>query len=207
MDQCGRSPHSNSGGTPWIPELQSLAVQLADNTIRNTAGLVADRIASARNRRRDAETIAELENIINELIDDKNELVRIAQAFEQQLVAQQLWPENVGYITSNVVPVISRLAELSGCTDTATIDQMRDLVKPILSVETLTIMQLMGFNFRRAIGEPLTELLSRLILAQSPDPGRAAELQVLNARTEIALFEVATDPQALERLKAIIGGS
>lgn len=192
---------------PLDPELQSLAVQLADNTIRNTAGLVADRIASARNRRRDAETIAELENIINELIDDKNELVRIAQAFEQQLVAQQLSPENVGYITSNVIPVISRLAELSGSTDTATIDQMRDLVKPILSVETLTIMQLMGFNFRRAIGEPLTELLSRLILAQSPDPGRAAELQVLNARREIALFEVAKDPQALERLKAIIGGS
>jgi len=67
-------------------------------------------------------------------------------------------------------------------------------------------MQLMGFNSRRAIGEPLTELPSRLILAQSPDPGRAAELQVLNARTKIALFEVATDPQALERLKAIIGG-
>ncbi len=184
------------------PELQSLAVQLADNTVRNTAGLVADRIASIRGRKRDADTIAELENIINELIDDKNELVRIAQAFEQQLVAQQLSAENVDYITRNLVPVIKRLAELGG-TD-SNVDEMLALVEPILSVETLTVMQLMGFNFRRAIGEPLTELVRGLILAQKPEAGRAADLQLLDTQRDTALFELAKDPEAFDRLKSMI---
>lgn len=187
---------------PLDPELQSLAVQLADNTVRNTAGLVADRIASIRGRKRDADTIAELENIINELIDDKNELVRIAQAFEQQLVAQQLSAENVDYITRNLVPVIKRLAELGG-TD-SNVDEMLALVEPILSVETLTVMQLMGFNFRRAIGEPLTELVRGLILAQKPEAGRAADLQLLDTQRDTALFELAKDPEAFDRLKSMI---
>lgn len=186
------------------PELQSLAIQLADNTVRNTAGLIADRIAGARARKRDAETIAELEAIINELIDDKNELVRIAQAFEQQLVAQQLSADNVEYIVRNFVPMIKRLTELGGGADAAT-DEMLELVEPLLSVETLTIMQLMGFNFRRAIGEPLTELVARLISAQRPEAGRALELQMLAAQRELALFEIAQNPAAHERLRSMLG--
>ena len=36
-------------------------------------------------------------------------------------------------------------------------------IKSLLSVETLTIMQLLGFNYKRAIGEPLTLLLQKTI--------------------------------------------
>lgn len=77
------------------PELTQLSLQLANTAVRNSASGVAERINSARMRKRDQETIAELEEIVNELVADKAELVRIAQAYEEEFVAQRLSPENV----------------------------------------------------------------------------------------------------------------
>lgn len=186
------------------PQLQHLGVQLADVTVRNTAGAVADRIGAARARRKDQETIAELEQIVNDLIDDKSELVRIAQAFEQELVAQRLSPEDVKYITSNIVPVLKKLAE-SGASDaaaTSSVQEMMDLLQPILSVETVTVLQLIGFNFREALGAPLTELVRRLILARVQSD---SEIQRLSIERELAYAEVVKDPDAYGRLLSIYG--
>jgi len=186
------------------PELQALAVQLADAAVRNTATAVADRIGAARARRKDQETIAELEQIVNDLIDDKSELVRIAQAFEQQLVAQKLSPDDVQYIASNIVPVLRKLAE-AGSADAgaaASVQEMMDLLKPILSVETVTVLQIIGFNFREAIGTPLTELVSRLILSRMQSD---TEIQRLLVQRDLAYLEVAQDPDAYSRLLSISG--
>jgi hypothetical protein len=148
----------------WImdPELTQLSLQLANTAVRNSASAVAERINSARSRRRDQETIAELEEIVNELVADKAELVRIAQAYEEEFVAQRLSSENVEYIIGSVVPVLNRLVAESG--DETAVQKMMDLLQPVLSVETLTVLQLVGFNFKRAIGEPLTEVLHQRIM-------------------------------------------
>ena len=83
---------------------------------------------------------------------------------------------------------------------------MIDLVEPLLSAKTVTVLQLLGFNFKRAIGEPLTELVSRAILAKSPaDATLGNELQRLSAQREVAFLEVAKDPDAYERLGKMTG--
>lgn len=38
-------------------------------------------------------------------------------------------------------------------------------VKNLISVDTLKTMQLLGFNYKAAIGEPLTQICSRAILS------------------------------------------
>jgi hypothetical protein len=147
------------------PQLQALAAQLADVTIRNTAGSIVDRIKTAQARKKDAETIVELEDIINELLSDKNELVRIAQAYEEEFVAQRISPTDIAYISDNLVPQIQQLVEsvaASGGEGEAA-GRVIDLIQPLLSVETVTVLQLLGFNFRKAIGEPLTDLVSKFI--------------------------------------------
>jgi len=40
---------------------------------------------------------------------------------------------------------------------------MLRLMTPLPSVETVTILQLLGFNFRTAIGQPLTDLAGNAI--------------------------------------------
>jgi hypothetical protein len=192
------------------PELQTLGIQLADVAVRNTASNIADRVSAVRARRKDQETVAELEGIVNELISDKNELVRIAQAFEQELVAQRISSSDVAYITTNLVPVLTQLiqAGVAEGDQAAQVEQTVDLLRPILSVETITVLQLIGFNFRRALGEPLTELVSRLILAHAEAaPTLALEVQALQIRRELAYLEVAQNPDAHARLTSMLGGS
>jgi len=151
-------------------ELQTLGVQLAETTIRNTAASIADRVATVRARKKDQETIVELEEIVNGLLSDKSELVRIAHAYEQELVAQKISAPDIEYISTNIVPLVQQLVESTATTSGQDATSMRatiELIQRLLSVETVTVLQLIGFNFRAAIGEPLTELVSRLISSKA----------------------------------------
>lgn len=94
------------------PNLQALAVQLADTALRNTTGAIADRITAAKARKQDQTTIAELEEIISGLLMDKAELVRIAQAFHDEFVAERISSTDIGYITENLLPIVRQLALL-----------------------------------------------------------------------------------------------
>jgi hypothetical protein len=117
---------------------------------------------------------------VNGLLADKSEPVRIAHAYEEELVAQRISRADIEYISSNFVPILEELVASVPSDqdqDPASVQAMIDLFKPILSVETVTILQLIGFNFRRGIGEPLTQLVAQLISsraqASAAPPGAA----------------------------------
>jgi hypothetical protein len=187
------------------PQLQQLGLQLADAAVRNTAGAISDKIGASKARKRNEETIAELEEIISGLLSDKSELLRIAQAFEDELVAQRISPSDVEYISDNFIPRIEELVELmeEAGTDASSAQAAIGLLKPLLSVETVTILQLLGFNFRKAIGEPLTTLLASQISSRNATGAADAETQHLAARTQLAYLEIAQNPDAFARLKQL----
>lgn len=147
-------------------DLITLGSQLAAAAARSTAVQVAERIATSKAKKQDQQTIAELEEIVNGLIADKSELVRIAQAYEEELVAQRIAPADIEYISNNLLPILSQLVASSAEPDQ--VQAFVDFARPLLSVETVTVLQLVGFNFRKAIGEPLTELVAGLIAARKP---------------------------------------
>lgn len=187
------------------PELQNLAVGLAGSATRNTAQIIWDRVNALKGANKDRETISGLEQIINDLIADKNDLTRIAQAYQSELVAQRLSSGDIRYITDTVAPLIEKLAA-SSSSDAAKTSQMMELLKPLLSIETVNVLQLLGFNFRRAIGEPLTELIERLILSRAAASGDAAsELTALQVRRDVAYLELAQDPEAFARFRMLTG--
>ena len=88
------------------PQIADLGVRLADASIRNTMRAIINRIGTAKTKRDEKETILELEEIISDLVADKNELVRIAQSYEQEFVAQQISKEDIEYITTKFIPVL-----------------------------------------------------------------------------------------------------
>lgn len=150
--------------------------------------------------------------IINGLLSDKSELVGIAQAYEQELVSQRISQENIEYLTTHLLPLVSdvvlRSAAERGVDEVAAAERLLAAIKPIFSVETVTILQLIGFNFREAIGQPLTELVARLITSRAQiDPSQTLELQELIIRRDIALSEVARDAGAHSRFKDFSGSS
>ena len=152
------------------PQIQNISVQLAETAVRNTANAVRDRIRSVRAGKQNKDTIAELEDIVNDLLSDKNELVRIARSYEDELVAQRISADDIEYIASSLVPILRQLLEPSAARQSpgaASVDGMIDRLQPLLSVETVTVFQLLGFNFREAIGKPLTDLVAQLIASRA----------------------------------------
>lgn len=183
-------------------EVQELAATLAVVVARNSAQLITDKVRALRSGKKTDETIAGLEQIISELIDDKAELTRIAQVYQSELVAQRLTPGDVTYIADTVLPLLKKLAEAQGGTDGAAFKKMIEDVRPLLSADTANVLQLLGFNFRRAIGEPLTTLSESAILSRV---NRSEELKLAELKREQLYLQVALDPDAHARLLALYG--
>ncbi|MEG9474747.1 hypothetical protein V5G99_01490 [Bibersteinia trehalosi] len=175
-------------------QLIDLGIKLSEALVKNTASSIFTKIRAVKAKKDDKETINELEEIIQELIADRNELLQISQAFQQELMAQKITDNEIEYITQQFIPKLQELAKVTG----GNVDEMVRILSPLISKETLTILQLLGFNFRKAIGEPLTILLEKMILSKLPmDPAVQTELQ-------LELLKVAKDPVArkvLEKFK------
>ena len=69
----------------------------------------------------------------------------------------------------------------------------------------LTVMQLVGFNFKRAIGEPLTNLVEALIDKLKP-AAESQDVAILSLKREIEILQIAQDEAATKRLHQLYGG-
>ena len=170
--------------------LMQLAANLAEVCARNGASFISNKIRASKTKKNDKETIAELEEIISDLLNDKSEIQRIAQAYEEELVSQKITEDDIKYITDNLLPVFSEFMP-----DKVQFEQL----KKILSVETLTIMQLIGFNYKQAIGEPLTLLIKKSIEAKIPMDSKTNDNYIL------AMAQLAQDEEATKRYLRLTG--
>ncbi|MFI3892958.1 MULTISPECIES: hypothetical protein [Kocuria] len=182
------------------PRVVDLAAQLAATLTRNTAAMIQDKVTSAR-ASRDAEGRAQaLEQIVNDLIEDKNELTRIAQAYQQELVAQRLTPGDVQYIATTVVPLLTTLAGASDDEEEAEKSKQQiETFAPLLSVETVNVLQLIGFNFRQGIGAPLTRRVRDLI--EGTSNSNVSELALEQLRSQRAAMELSMDADSYARFR------
>jgi hypothetical protein len=192
-------------------QLAELLASLGGAAVRNTASAISSRVQIAKAKKEAKETIHELEEIIDDLLSDKAELLRIGRAYEQEFIAQQISAENIEYITTRFIPVLKDvLKQMSGdeSGDSATnAEKFIDTLTPLLSTEMLTVLQLVGFNFKKAIGEPLTELLRSAIASKAAiQPLVNAEYNILQTKLSIEVLKVAQDEDATERLERLKSG-
>ncbi|OGL23076.1 hypothetical protein A2791_05365 [Candidatus Saccharibacteria bacterium RIFCSPHIGHO2_01_FULL_46_30] len=184
--------------------LADLATKLTESAVRNTAGAVIDKVTAVKAKRDDKQTIRELDDIINSLLDDKGELVRIAQAYEQELVSQKISDSDIEYITNTLVPLIEQFVNNIGDeTERAKSQALLSSVKSVISKEMITIMQLVGFNFKQAIGQPLTVLVRKTI--ESNMPTDDAELKRLNMVNSNLSIELSKDEESFQRFMRLTG--
>ncbi len=184
-------------------QIAELGMKLAEVAVRNTAVAISTKIQAAKAKKNDKETIQELEEIISSLISDRNELVQIAQAYEQEFVAQQISSKDIKYINDKFIPVVKDLLAKSADGDEAKTKEIQktfDGFAPLLSVETLTVLQLLGFNFKRAVGEPLTTLLQKTIAAKIPYDAQSNAKIAYNTE----LLKVSQDKEASDRFEHLL---
>src|SRR5690606_30823523 len=94
--------------TELPPEVLQLGTQLTASMARNGSAMIMDKIRTMRASGRQEDVIASLEEIINDLQEDKRELVQIAQSHQSELVPQQLAPGDVRYIADTLIPLLEQ---------------------------------------------------------------------------------------------------
>ena len=115
---------------------------------------------------------ATYDEIINEILLEREEAVRIAQSYKSELDKIQIKDEDIKHLHKTVEKILEiinnfqmREAEKEG--DDA-IKKAREIaeslnqIKDLISVDTF--MQLLGFNYKTVIGEPLTQLCADSII-------------------------------------------
>lgn len=139
------------------PEIITLGTELATIAGRKSVQAIIDKIKTVKQKGDKDEIINNLEEIINELISDKNKLIQISQAYEEVLITQKISQDEIDYITNSIIPLLEEFLKQSTQEDAEKIQSGIDMFKPILSKEFFNMMQILGFNFKQAIGEPLIE--------------------------------------------------
>lgn len=129
--------------------LTQAAIDLTSIAAKNTVSTIYDKIREVSTNKNLKEQNNELKEIINNLIDDKNALINIAKTYQEAVALQSISDDEIQYITDNLVPIIGQFVPQNQAN---TMEQL----KKVFSKETLTILQLVGFNYKKAIGEPLT---------------------------------------------------
>ena len=185
------------------PEMITLGTELASIAGRKSVEAIFDKIRTVKKKGDKDEIISNLEEIINDLISDKNRLIQISQAYEENLITQKITQEEIDYITNSIIPLLEELLKQSSQDDSRKIQDGINAIKPILSKEIFNIMQILGFNFKEAIGEPLTELLAAFIRTKINTTERSLEIQMLAQQREVEYLKICQDEKAYNRLMSI----
>lgn len=188
-------------------ELVALGTKFTSLIAKNSVPIVMDKIRLAKESKEDNTTINSLEEIISELISEKNELIQIVQVYEERIIMEKISDEDIDYITKSLIPLIEVLIQESDEESSEKAASALALFKPLLSKETFSILQMLGFNFKQAIGEPLTNLLRELIHSKIPvNSLQQYESEILQQQAFIEELSIYKDKQAFERMVKVRTG-
>ncbi len=188
----------------YDPAVATLFTNLANVAARQSAAAISTKISSIRSEKNDKEAVNKLTDIINDLVRDRDEIISIAQGLKSQLVSQQISENDIKNIVETILPIVKDLIQKNGEEDgvvnaQATLDQ----VEQLLSSDTLKVLQTLGFNYRKAIGEPLTLLTRNFILSKVEESKTTQEIDLLREQTLNIMARIMEDPDAAPRVLEI----
>lgn len=143
----------------YTTAIAELGVSLATMAVSGTATAINTKIKAIKTEK-DAEKIRNAyDEIVNELISEREEAIRIAQVYKAELDRIVISDDDIEHLHITASRLLDMLKAFSPGTDISTFEALKDLI----SVDTLKTMQLLGFNYKAAIGEPLTQICADAI--------------------------------------------
>ena len=112
--------------------------------------------------------------LVSELLLERDEAIRIAQSYKSELEKVVISDEDIQHLhntVSNILEIIKSIQIANALpkgedeiTKVKSQVESYEQIKELISVgHTLKTMQLLGFNYKAAIGEPLTEICANAI--------------------------------------------
>lgn len=173
-------------------KLLSLGATLTEMAVKGTATKVSNKIRAIKEEKNVEKMRNTYDEIINELLNEREEAVRVVQAYKAELKKVVISDENMGNeaVKNEAVEAVKNQVE------------SYEQIKELISVDTLKTMQLLGFNYKSAIGKPLTLMLKNFILSKVTEPDSLIALRKIVIPE---LVEILKDESAYEKFKQITG--
>lgn len=191
----------------YTTELIGLGASLTELAVKGTATAISSKIKAIKNEKNIDNVRSTYDEIINELLSEREEAVRIAQAYKSELEKVVISDEDIQHLHNTVTRILELVKNSQGSgenTNSAINTQIQayEQIKELISVDTLKTMQLLGFNYKAAIGEPLTLMLRNFILSKVADPDALDSFQKV---VTPEMVEILKDNTAYENFKQITG--
>ena len=152
----------------YASALAEMGISLTTLAVKGTATAINSKIKSIKDEKNLEKVRNTYDEIISELLSEREEAIRIAQAYKTELDRIVISDEDIQHLhntVSRVLEIIKSFQLLSAMSKgedevqkvTAQVSSYEQL-KELISVDTLKTMQLLGFNYKAAIGDPLTKI-------------------------------------------------
>ena len=196
----------------YAMELLTLGNSLTELAVKGTATAVSSKIKAIKDEKNAEKIRSTYDEIINELLLEREEAVRIAQAYKSELEKVVISEDDMQHLHNTVERILeiiekSQLAEAEQLGEEA-VQVVRAQVesyaqiKELISVDTLKTMQLLGFNYKAAIGEPLTLMLKNFILSKVTEADGLSALMKIITPEMVALLK---DDKAFKNFRQLTG--
>lgn len=143
--------------------LAETGINLTALAVKGTVSAVTTKIKALKTEK-DLETVRnKYDELINEILSEREEAIRIAQLYKIEVDRLEISDKDIEHLHKTISGVLKILKEISPDVNVEAFSKFQNLI----NVDTLKAMQLLGFNFKAAIGEPLTTLCANAILSKA----------------------------------------
>ena len=150
----------------YTKALVDMGVSLTELAVKGTVSAVSKKVRAAKEIKEVERLRSTYDEIINEILLEREEAVRIAQAYKSELDRIMISDEDIQHLHTTVSRLLDIIKKMSPSTSVENFESL----KALISVDTLKTMQLLGFNYKSAIGEPLTQICANAISNLGPKP-------------------------------------
>lgn len=196
----------------YTTELLGLGTTLTELAVKGTATVISNKIKAIKEEKNIEKIRSTYDEIINELLSEREEAVRIAQAYKSELEKVVISDEDIQHLHNTVSRILEIIKESQMASakplGSEAVEAVKkqaesyEQIKELISVDTLKTMQLLGFNYKAAIGEPLTLMLKNFILSKVAEPDSLIALKKIITPE---MVEILKDETAYENFRQITG--
>lgn len=144
--------------------------------VKGTVTAISTKVRAIKEEKNAEKIRNTYDEIVNELLSEREEAIRIAQAYKSELEKVVISDEDIQHLhntVANILKIITDMqianAERVGVDAVEAVKEQTKVYEQfmeLISVDTLKTMQLIGFNYKAAIGEPLTLMLKNFLLSK-----------------------------------------
>lgn len=140
--------------------LKELNMAFAKAITEVTVDKVTNKISAIKSNRDAKKQITEYDQLINELLDNRNNLELISRNYKERLERVTISDADIESLHKTVAKIIGLLKPFSD--DESSSVSLNTIIE-LLNSDTLKTLQLLGYNYKEAIGKPLTEITANFL--------------------------------------------